>query len=179
MSGIQGKVGTWEITWPKAPHGASGSADVELKNASGETQKLRVTWRRDADGLWLETPRGLFGYDLGAAKNDDGELRFRVGERVGDGLWMDLAFVRAGMEQVAGASAGKKKGLRVRSQMPGKILRVLVKEGDEVAKDQPLLVMEAMKMENEIRSPGPGLVAAVKVAEGQAVETGADLIQLS
>jgi 3-methylcrotonyl-CoA carboxylase alpha subunit len=60
--------------------------------------------------------------------------------------------------------------------MPGKIVRILVQAGAQVEKGQPLLVMEAMKMENEIRAAGAGKVSAVKVIEGQAVETGADLM---
>ena len=63
--------------------------------------------------------------------------------------------------------------------MPGKIIRVLVQEGAEVQKDQPLLVMEAMKMENEIRSPQNGVVGQLKVSEGSTVESGADLIILA
>ena len=59
--------------------------------------------------------------------------------------------------------------------MPGKILRISVKAGDSVEKGQALLVMEAMKMENEIRASHSGKIAALKVSEGQAVETGADL----
>jgi biotin carboxyl carrier protein len=47
-----------------------------------------------------------------------------------------------------------------------------------VERGQPLLVMEAMKMENEIRASQAGKVIAVKVSEGQAVETGADLMNL-
>ena len=179
MSKIEGKVGTYELRWLKAPHGKRGSAKVEIKFGTAAPQILEVSWRRDQDGLWLETPQGAFGYDLGSAKNDDGELRYHVTERNGDGLWTDLAFLRAGMPAASAGGDGKKKGLRVRAQMPGKILRVLVKEGEDVQKDQPLLVMEAMKMENEIRSPGPGKVVTVKVTEGQAVETGFDLIQLA
>ncbi len=78
---------------------------------------------------------------------------------------------------MSGAGA-KKKGVRVRAQMPGKIVRILVQPGAEVQRGQPLLVMEAMKMENEIRASQAGKVVAVKVSEGQAVETGADLLNL-
>ena len=68
-----------------------------------------------------------------------------------------------------------KKSARVRAQMPGKILRISVKIGEVVEKGQTLMVMEAMKMENEIRATQSGLIDQVKVSEGQAVETGADL----
>ena len=56
--------------------------------------------------------------------------------------------------------------------MPGKVVRLLVKAGDAVDAGQGLLVVEAMKMQNEIRSPKSGTVERVLVAEGQAVNAG-------
>lgn len=56
--------------------------------------------------------------------------------------------------------------------MPGKIIRVLVKAGDAVETGQGLLVVEAMKMQNEIRSPKSGTVERLQVVEGQAVNAG-------
>jgi biotin carboxyl carrier protein len=56
--------------------------------------------------------------------------------------------------------------------MPGKILRTLVAAGSPVEAGQGLVVMEAMKMENELRAPRAGTVRAVHVQEGQTVETG-------
>ena len=56
--------------------------------------------------------------------------------------------------------------------MPGKIVRVLVKVGDHVEAAQGLLVVEAMKMQNEIRTPKTGTVERLLVAEGQAVNAG-------
>ena len=56
--------------------------------------------------------------------------------------------------------------------MPGKVVRLLVKGGDAVAANQGLLVVEAMKMQNEIRSPKSGTVERVLVTEGQAVNAG-------
>ena len=56
--------------------------------------------------------------------------------------------------------------------MPGKIVRALVKAGDSVEAGQGLLVVEAMKMQNEIRSPKSGTVERVVVVEGQAVNAG-------
>jgi biotin carboxyl carrier protein len=65
---------------------------------------------------------------------------------------------------------------RVTAPMPGKIVRVSATVGQEVEADECLVVMEAMKMENEIRSPRDGRVKDVVVKEGQAVESGALLI---
>ncbi|ACS34255.1 pyruvate/oxaloacetate carboxyltransferase [Thermococcus gammatolerans] len=66
----------------------------------------------------------------------------------------------------------------VTAPMPGKILRVLVKEGQEVKAGQGLLVLEAMKMENEIPAPKDGVVKKIYVKEGDAVNTGDPLIEL-
>jgi biotin carboxyl carrier protein len=64
---------------------------------------------------------------------------------------------------------------RVDSPMPGKVVRVLVKQGDQVQEGQGLIVVEAMKMENELKSPKAGVVSELLAQEGQAVEAGAKL----
>jgi biotin carboxyl carrier protein len=61
---------------------------------------------------------------------------------------------------------------RVKAPIPGLIARVLVDQGEEVAAGQPLLVLEAMKMENEIRAPRAGTVAQLNIAAGQQVALG-------
>lgn len=60
----------------------------------------------------------------------------------------------------------------VRAPMPGKVIKLLVKSGDQVAARQSVVVVEAMKMENELRSPKAGTVAAINVTEGTLVEAG-------
>lgn len=67
----------------------------------------------------------------------------------------------------------------VRAPMPGLVLRVEVVAGQHVLAGGGLVVLEAMKMENEIRSPGPGRVTAVLVEPGQAVEKGAPLVEVT
>ena len=67
---------------------------------------------------------------------------------------------------------------KVTSPMPGKVVRVLVQEGDEVTAGQGLVVVEAMKMQNEIRSPKAGRVVAVMVKEGAAVGGGEALVEV-
>ena len=64
----------------------------------------------------------------------------------------------------------------VLSVMPGKVVRVLVEAGQSVQAGQGLVVVEAMKMENEITAPRPGRIRSVAVAPDQAVEAGAELL---
>jgi biotin carboxyl carrier protein len=172
MSALSGIVGKRKIVWKKAPTGSEGSSEVEVDGKS-----FAVAWRRDADGLWVEFPHGTYGYDFyGESDEAIGGLAYRMKERGTDRLVSGVRVRGEGESAAASVTGGKKKATRVRAQMPGKIVRILVKVGDEVVKDQSLLVMEAMKMENEIRALGPGKVETVKVVEGQAVESGADLI---
>ena len=67
----------------------------------------------------------------------------------------------------------------VSAPMPGKILRILVKEGEQVKTGQGLLVLEAMKMENEIPSPKDGIIKSILIKEGDTVDTGQPLIEIT
>lgn len=60
--------------------------------------------------------------------------------------------------------------------MPGRIVKVLVAKGEQVSARQGLVVVEAMKMENELRSPRAGIVAEVRVSEGMSVDANAILV---
>ena len=73
----------------------------------------------------------------------------------------------------APAPAASGAGEAINAPMPGKILAVNVAAGDSVKKGQVLMVLEAMKMENEIMAPRDGKVTAVAVTKGAAVESGA------
>lgn len=81
-----------------------------------------------------------------------------------------------GRQKRAGAGAPGAGPQRITAPMPGKIVRVLVKAGDEVKARQGLVVVEAMKMENELRAARDGRVREVAVTEGQSVDAGAVLL---
>jgi biotin carboxyl carrier protein len=66
----------------------------------------------------------------------------------------------------------------VKSPMPGRVVKVLVRAGERLAAAQPVVVVEAMKMENELRAPRAGTVQEIRCAEGAAVEAGQDLVVL-
>lgn len=77
----------------------------------------------------------------------------------------------------AGAAQFKVEGRQVIcAPMPGKVVKLLVQVGDEVKEGQGLVVVEAMKMENELKSPKPGKVVELFAKEGSAVENNARLV---
>ncbi|OQY29551.1 MAG: hypothetical protein B6244_03335 [Candidatus Cloacimonetes bacterium 4572_55] len=66
----------------------------------------------------------------------------------------------------------------IKAPMPGLIVKILVKEGDVIVENDGLMIIEAMKMENEIRSKRSGRIAKISVTEGKAVEYGEELLEL-
>lgn len=81
-----------------------------------------------------------------------------------------------GRQKKAGSGGSGSGPQRVVAPMPGKVVRVLVKAGDEVKARQGLVVVEAMKMENELRAARDGRVRDIAVTEGQSVDAGAVLL---
>jgi biotin carboxyl carrier protein len=105
--------------------------------------------------------------------NTDDEYRVLV-----DGRNYRIHLVDERRMRVGGAHAGVELQGRqkVSVPMPGKVTAVLVAEGDTVEKGQGLVIVEAMKMENEVRSPITGVVKEIKVKAGETVEGGAVLV---
>ncbi|MGH7810429.1 MAG: biotin/lipoyl-containing protein [Candidatus Binatia bacterium] len=86
---------------------------------------------------------------------------------------VDERRVRLGGNQAGARMQGRQN---VSVPMPGKVIAVLVAEGDQVEKGQGLIIVEAMKMENEVHSPIAGEVKEIKVKTGETVEGGAVLL---
>lgn len=82
------------------------------------------------------------------------------------------------IRDLSGAAAAASGPAPLRAPMPGLVVRVSVKPGDRVEAGQGLVVMEAMKMENELRSSAAGTVRAVHAQSGSAVDKGALLVEL-
>ena len=79
----------------------------------------------------------------------------------------------------AAASGGAQGAVKVNAPMPGKILSVKASAGQAVKKGDVILILEAMKMENEVVAPQDGTVASINVAAGDSVEAGAVLASLN
>ena len=77
--------------------------------------------------------------------------------------------------QILGPRMEKQRMIKVQTSMPGRIVKVLMKEGDEVAEGQAVLILEAMKTQNEIKSPQTGKISKIGPKAGDSVETGAIL----
>lgn len=78
--------------------------------------------------------------------------------------------------RLVGGTGKTHRRYAVKSPMPGFVSRLLIREGEEVQTGTPLLILEAMKMENEIRAVAPGTVARVLVKEQQPVNGGDELV---
>lgn len=172
MSRLKSRVGNFKMEWRGVPRGAEGTTHVQI----GEGAPIEVRWRKDSQGIWVTFLNGIVGFDLQGERDENGRTVFRVSQRNAANEWAGLHCSYGETEAQALNRGQQIKAARIRAQMPGKILRILAQPGQHVERDQPIVVMEAMKMENEIRAAHAGKVSQVKVVEGQAVETGADLV---
>ena len=80
--------------------------------------------------------------------------------------------------ETSSRSRGRHREHSMSAPMPGVILKILTKVGEQVSKGMPLLILEAMKMEHVISAPRDGTVAAINCKEGELVQPGGDLIEL-
>jgi len=139
----------------------------------------RVDARRLAEGWSLligpdaVAPEGARrSYDVAFEASSDG-----VGVHV-DGVAVPVSFPasqRRGRRQAAAATAGAGQHAAV-APMPGRVVKVLVAIGDVVADRQPVAVLEAMKMQNDVRATRAGRVSEIRAVEGSLVDAGVVLV---
>jgi biotin carboxyl carrier protein len=160
----------------------------------GRVRRLRVE-RRDGhfqvavdDRVFRVDPRQVTRDTVSLlVQEGDGPVRSvdaTVGPRPGSGtleVTLDGQTLTAALVSRFGARAGEGSASgggpqQVTAPMPGKVVRVMVAAGDAVEPRQGLVVIEAMKMENELRAARAGRVKTVRAAEGQSVEAGALLV---
>ena len=160
---------------------ARGAGDSFAVTIDGVTRHVDMA-RIDAhlaslvvDGVWPDATRR--SHEVTVAADPAGGFAVRV-----DGTPVAAAMngrkrwrgADRGLGMAGGAAASGPQ--RLTAPMPGKIVRVLVKAGDTVAARQPVVVVEAMKMENELRAGREGTVSDVQVREGMSVDAGALLL---
>jgi len=136
---------------------------VEVDGVSHEVDQARAGGRLHS--LLIE------GRQYEVSVLPEGNGHYRVVGSAGE----ELVEVRDPLTHLAqsGEGSGPSSGTKaVTAYMPGRVVAVLVNEGDEVGAGQGVVVLEAMKMENEIRSEVPGVVSQILVEPGQPVEGG-------
>ena len=166
---------------------------MDLIVRHGEREE-RVRVRRAGGGFEVSLGGCTYRVDAGAARAGlhslriDGDQHEVAVHAQGDGVyWVSTAGGSGPVEvadpltrlasQGAGGKGGKRRQ-RVNAYMPGRVVALLAEEGQEVLTGQGVLVLEAMKMENEIRAEHDGRIGRIFVQAGQAVEMGNPLFEL-
>ena len=126
------------------------------------------------DGVWSLVGRDGRQIEVSIVCQKDGSVRASA-----EGALFGFELLDELTARALAATGGRavKKVRHLAAAMPGRVLSVLVERGDRVIQGQPILVLEAMKMENEVKSPRDGVVASVECAAGQAVSQGDVLVR--
>jgi len=158
----------------------SSSHDVEVErrgvefavDLDGQRHDLELV-RLDGAVASLRVPSSGRSFQISYHRGSNGSWRVAVGQRE-----FDLK-VLTPSEAVEAVSAAREAGpSRLTAPIPGKVVAVKVEPGDTVEPGQALVVLEAMKMENELAADQAGRVAAVHTAAGDTVEGGELLLEL-
>lgn len=166
------------------------SLDVELVPAEDGTLRATVgettfTVVPAPDGSWnvrRDLPPG--GAEGGATQErvwlDRGPGRPTYAAASGDTTPVHVmtageAALQAALEEATGGAGA---GGAVKAPMPGRVVKALVAEGDSVEAGQPVIIVEAMKMENEVAASGAGIVRRIAVSSGDTVDAGAVLVEI-
>jgi biotin carboxyl carrier protein len=151
----------------------------------GKTHQLELTqgdqaWHCKIDGQQMDVDAALTArdvlsvlvggkaYEIKRERSLQGELHMIIGSARYAVDVQDPRSLRT-RRAIAGTEAGPQ---RLKAPMPGKIVRILVQEKNEVKAGQGIVVMEAMKMQNEMKSPKDGRVQKILTAEGSVVNAG-------
>jgi biotin carboxyl carrier protein len=155
--------GTWE--WSEGSGGGT-SRTIEAR-VNDRVYTLEII-QVEAQVYWVRW--GDRSFDVTVTDSPEGTIVTFSGHRI-------VVEIEGDRPQLRRASSGSEARshdgkVELRAPMPGKIVRTLVAEGESVRANQGLVVMEAMKMQNEIRTPKAGIVTSLKVREGAPVNAG-------
>ena len=151
------------VELPSNADGAATTIVVDGKQTVADVRMLR-------DGV-LSLIVGGRQFQCILQRDADGDAVVVAGKRFGFSIADPRSL--AGQRGATGGSDGPKA---VKAPMPGRVVRILVAVGDEVEKERGLVVIEAMKMQNELKSPKTGHVFRVAVAVGDTVAAGDVLV---
>lgn len=155
--------------------------DVTIEKSSDVLYRIRVNGRQyEVDARQVEGGNYsvlIDGRSYQACWTGGGSSEDEVLVCIGGRLW-GVKVEGAARKGVARASGPVRAASRhvVSAPIPGKIVKISIVQGDRVTRGQALIVLEAMKMENEIVTPFDGVAKEIAVKEGQTVEAGAALV---
>jgi pyruvate carboxylase subunit B len=167
---VQGKA--FDVELKEGPEGLSARV------GSGELEPVALSPRHGSLAA-LVTKRGALTVSVDRAVSE--ENVYEVALPGGRPLRCEVEDERARLARANRTqTAGDAKGPRtIRAVMPGIVVKVLVQPGGEVGEKDALLVVEAMKMQNEIRAGSAGTVSKLHVKPGQSIAAGAPLVELA
>jgi len=141
-----------------------------LDDASdGDSEVVMLDWRQTAPRVYsLLIDSKSYDVHIDESEAHEEALEVHLLSRVIRARASD-----ARKRRVAKADAGPEGLVQITAPMPGRVVKVLTAEGTAVTRGDGIIVLEAMKMENELKAPRDGIVASVLVEEGQGVEGGA------
>jgi biotin carboxyl carrier protein len=150
-------------------NGRARSADVNGDRVLIDGQEFKVSLQKRGDEYLASVDEMQFGarVDNGCVTVDEVRIELAFGPAGAGGRMVETPRVEGTkpkkpvQEAIAGA---------VVAPMPGKIVTIMVKVGDTVTPGDPILILEAMKMQNEVDSPFSGKVKEVRVREGESVD---------
>ncbi|HEV7763682.1 MAG TPA: biotin/lipoyl-containing protein [Thermoanaerobaculia bacterium] len=161
--------------------GGDGPRDIEVEVLrQGTGYRVRIGER------WLEADLVSAGPFVRSLRLDDGTQIALTHHREGNTHEISIGGATVAVDIIDPLAAKRRRreddigatGV-VKAMMPGRVVRVLVAKGDVVRKGAGLLILEAMKMENEITAPADGTVDEMFVEAGQTVESGAELLHIT
>ncbi len=137
--------------------------DLYIAKVNDSEYNIKVT-NVDKDIFLLELNGRI--YDCFVYENKNGYVVFLNGETV------EVEPLSAVLK---GGRLEKKGRVEVKARMPGRVKKILARVGENIPKDKGVITIEAMKMENEIKSPKEGILKELNVKEGMTVEVGTPL----
>jgi len=157
---------------------AGGRRVAAQLTTRGEETTVRV------DGAEVRVRLERLGAGAWRLVREDGTCRIVRAMHHAGALWLHvdgetLAVHPAGAAEASGRRSGAARPEGLTSPMPGAVTQVAVREGDNVAAGQPVVIVEAMKMEHVIRAPHAGRVTALRVRAGDQVDAGAIVADLA
>lgn len=165
----EGKVMKYQIGIDKVFSDVDVAKTESTISVERNGKKTQFTFHKTSSGFVLGKDGKIFHTNLQTFGNEKAVVN--VNDKTIDLEWKDPYKLASG----AGADSNQNE---IKSVMPGRVVKILIKPGDEVKANQPLLVLEAMKMENEIKSHKDGKVTSIKISEGASVEAGTVLIYI-